>query len=89
MPHWLSRWLSRIDRSARTLHLSQILDWFAEDFGDSVPSFVAAHLSDADAGWIREQGSALRIRYFEYDWSLNDVGSGPLRQPGAVEPLGS
>ena len=79
----MRRWLAdprkgaRIDRSARTLYLSPILDWFAEDFGDSVPSFVAAHLPDADASWIRAQGSALRIRYFEYDWSLNDTGSGP------------
>jgi hypothetical protein len=50
---------------------------------------VAAHLPDADASWIRAQQGALQIRYFEYDWSLNDAGSGPLRQPGSVEPLGS
>ena len=49
------------------LHLCPILDWFAGDSGDSVLPFVAAHVPDQEASWIREQGSALRIRYFEYD----------------------
>ena len=73
------RWLAdprkglRIDRSARTLHLSPILDWFAEDFGESVIPFVEAHLPQTDAEWIRAQGSKLRVRYLEYDWRVNDV----------------
>jgi len=74
------RWLAdprkgaRIDRSARTLYLSPILDWFADDFGDGVLPFVATHLPVEEAGWIQAQGRALRVRYFDYDWSLNDAG---------------
>lgn len=63
---------ARIDRLARTLYLSPILDWFAEDFGNNVLLFAATHLSDEDASWIRAQGNALRIRYLDYDWRLND-----------------
>lgn len=75
------RWLAdprkgaRIDRSAQTLYLSPILDWFAGDFGQSVLPFVSAHVAADEASWIRAQGRALRIRYFEYDWSLNDATS--------------
>lgn len=74
------RWLAdprkgaRIDRSARMLALSPIFDWFEEDFGDGVVAFVAAHLTAGEASWVRSQGQALRIRYLEYDWSLNDIG---------------
>ncbi len=77
------RWLAdprkgvRIDRSARTLVLSPILDWFAEDFAGGVLPFVTAHLPDEEASWIRAQQGTLRIRYFEYDWRLNDAASGP------------
>jgi len=74
----VKRWLAdprkgaRIDRSTRTLELSPILDWFAEDFKAGVVPFVASHVAPADAEWIRSQGEALRLRYFDYDWSLND-----------------
>lgn len=76
------RWLAdprkgvRIDRGANTLYLSAIFDWFAEDFGASVLPFVAAHLPDADASWIRSQASTLQIRNLDYDWMLNDIGPG-------------
>jgi hypothetical protein len=79
------RWLAdprkgaRIDRSSRTLHLSPILDWFAEDFGDDVLPFVGAHLPAAEAKWLRAQGRALRVRYFKYDWRLNDASPGSHR----------
>jgi len=78
------RWLADprkgvlIDRSTKTLYLSRILDWFAMDFGDGVLPFVTAHLPDEQASWIRAQ-RGLRIRYLEYDWTLNDAGSGPQR----------
>ena len=74
------RWLAdlrkgaRVDRSARTLYLSPIFDWFAEDFGDDVLPFVTSHLPPEEASWVRARGTALRIRYFDYDWSLNEAG---------------
>lgn len=72
------RWLadprkgSRIDRTDRVLFVSRIFDWFSGDFGD-VPSFVASHRVAEDGAWIRAQGKALAIRYFDYDWSLNGI----------------
>lgn len=72
------RWLadprkgSRIDRTDHVLFVSRIFDWFSGDFGD-VPSFVASHRSAEDGAWIRAQGKALAIRYFDYDWSLNGI----------------
>jgi hypothetical protein len=86
----MRRWLAdprkgaRVDRSARTLHLSPIFDWFAEDFGEDVLPFVAAYLPQEDARWIRQQGRALRIRYLRYEWSLNDLGEGRRSRSGQL-----
>jgi len=77
------RWLAdprkgaRLERSGRALLLSPIFDWFADDFAEDVVPFVAAHLAAEDAHWIQSQGLSLRIRYFEYDWSLNDTRTSP------------
>lgn len=73
------RWLAdprkgaRIDRATKTLTLSPILDWFEEDFAGGVVPFVQAHVPADEAAWIRSQEKALRIRHFDYDWSLNDT----------------
>lgn len=73
------RWLAdprkgaRIDRRSGTLHLSPIFDWFGDDFEGGVVPFVARFLSGPDAEWVRAKGGSLRIEYFDYDWSLNDV----------------
>lgn len=73
------RWLAdprkgaRIDRAARTLWLSPIFEWFEEDFREGVVPFVTGHVPQSSADWIRAQGSSLRVRHFDYDWSLNDV----------------
>jgi hypothetical protein len=81
----MRRWLAdprkgmRIQRRDETLWLSPIFDWFAEDFGDVV-GFVARFANPADASWLREHRGTLRIRHFDYDWSLNDV----RRRPGAA-----
>src|SRR5262245_3971188 len=75
----MRRWLAdprkgaRLERASTTLTLSPIFDWFAEDFGDDAVGFVARHLPPADAAWIREHRGELRVRWFEYDWSLNDT----------------
>jgi hypothetical protein len=71
---------ARLDRAAGTLTLSPIFDWFADDFGGDALDFVAKHLPAADAAWVRERRASLRIRWFEYDWRLNDT-HGPPRGP--------
>jgi hypothetical protein len=77
------RWLAdprkgvRIERSTKTIQLSRIFDWFAGDFKAGVLPFVSSQIDSVDADWIRSQGKALQIRYFDYDWSLNDTGTRP------------
>ncbi len=54
-----------------TLYVSKIFDWFAEDFKGGIEGFFKRH---ADAGLktkLELAGSGVRIKYLEYDWSLN------------------
>jgi hypothetical protein len=66
----------RIDRKTRTVHMSRIFEWFEEDFEASggALAFVAPFLDDGDRAWLRDEGAGARIAYFDYDWSLNDLG---------------
>ncbi|HJZ87255.1 MAG TPA: DUF547 domain-containing protein [Polyangia bacterium] len=57
---------NRYDPAARTLYLSSIFKWFADDFvkaAGSVQTFVAR--------WLEGAGAAQKIEYLDYDWSLN------------------
>lgn len=75
----MRRWLADPAKGAslaadgRTLRLSKIFDWFGADFlHDGRP------LTDVLRRWMPEQMAARlgeqapRVRYFDYDWSLND-----------------
>lgn len=64
-----------IDRARRRVRISAIFDWFEEDFeagGGALPT-IARYVSDADAEWLRSEGLNASIRYFDYDWTLNDL----------------
>ena len=63
---------NRLDKERNTLYLSSYFKWFKEDFGDVI-AFVSKYLPEDDARFI--QGRKVRIRYFKYDWSLNEKGS--------------
>ena len=64
---------NRVDAAAKTLYLSPIFKWFTEDFtkpSGSLVKFVQGYRPDIPAAdW--------KIRYTDYDWSLND--SSPRR----------
>lgn len=63
----------RLDEARRVVTLPKILDWFKDDFGGSpakVLDFVARY-RPAEAARLRQ--GAWRIRYFDYDWSPNDL----------------
>ncbi len=62
-----------LDRSTRTLSLSQIFRWYARDFDPAggVLSFIAKYLPPEDAAFLREHRDSLRIEYMPYDWGLN------------------
>jgi hypothetical protein len=73
-----SRFGARFDTARNELYVSSIFKWFKEDFvrlgkGNAdagVREFVATHSSAPQAAAIRTQ--APRLRYLDYDWSLND-----------------
>jgi hypothetical protein len=76
----------KIDRSKNTLYLSSIFDWFAGDFvkkygpkknigkhdkkESAVLNFVAPHLTDAQKNYVL--AGKFKIKYLQYDWSLNE-----------------
>lgn len=73
---------NRYDPASGELELSRIFDWYKADFEkghrgiSSVPQFLARYadfLADgAVARAVVRQGRA-RIRYLDYDWTLNDT----------------
>ena len=73
---------NRYDPAAADLKVSRIFDWYKADFEkgnrgiSSVPQFLARYadfLADgAVARAVVRQGQA-RIRYLDYDWTLNDT----------------
>lgn len=62
---------TRIDRDADRVQVSQIFEWFAADFGgpDGVRAFLAAHLEDEDAAFVRD--ASTEVEHFDYDWALD------------------
>jgi len=64
----------RIDDQAETVYLSTILQWFADDFGDTVADQLAMLAPYLPSDEAREQVAAdgVRINYLDYDWSLNE-----------------
>jgi len=62
-----------IDPASRTVQLSEIFRWFAEDFvaaAGSVEAFVARYVeSEAKRSLLREKAGALA--YLSYDWTMN------------------
>jgi len=76
----MRRWLSipekgySIDHDAGRLHVSKVFDWFDDDFEitGGVRATIARYADAEDAAWLRGPGQRVRIRYLDYDWTLND-----------------
>lgn len=79
---------NRYDPRAKTLELSQLFDWYADDFRKGGVSFLgypgfaslaelgaryADQLADTDADRAALRAGSAPIRFVEYDWSLNDA----------------
>ena len=76
----------RIDRGKATVHLSEIFKWFADDFVkkhspkrnigshgkkmSAVLNFIAPYLTDAQENYVL--AGKFKIKYVDYDWSLNE-----------------
>ncbi len=64
---------NQLNREKNRLYLSEIFDWFDDDFerdAGTVREYVARFAPEKDREFIR---NAKRIKYIDYDWSLNDV----------------
>ncbi len=77
----MRRWLSSeakgvsIDREAGRVRVSAIFDWFEADFEASggVLETIARYVDPDSAAWLRGPGRDARIRYLDYDWTLNEL----------------
>jgi len=64
-----------IDENQKTVYLSSIFDWFAQDFNKthgSVLGFVKEYLPAEEAKKINSDYS---LKFSEYDWNLNEGSS--------------
>ena len=64
----------RRNRGGLDVYTTKIMDWFGEDFekaGGDI-AFLRRYLS-ADKVKVINEASKVRVRYDDYDWSLNDV----------------
>ena len=87
----------RVDDDAKTLWLSKLFKWYASDFErhaqlerdgkeSTVVDFLALFASPALRTKLQRASSQnYRIRYDDYDWSLNAAGSGDA-VPGDAVP---
>lgn len=67
---------NRVDAGERVVYLSPIFEWFAEDFekkSGTVLDFVRRFFPKAVQTELAK--GSFRIRYTDYDWSLNDATS--------------
>lgn len=64
---------ARVEEDSHIITLSEIFDWYIKDFGanqEQVLRFVAKYRPD-DGRWLR--AGRWRVKYFPYDWTLNDA----------------
>lgn len=54
-----------------TLYVSKIFKWFPQDFNDAVTDFIEQYAAPSLKQNIVSRGDDIRIRYLNYDWSLN------------------
>lgn len=63
---------NRVDKAKGRLYLSSLFDWFKDDFvgkSGSVEKFIAPFVADNDRKAVLS--GKLKIKYTDYDWSLN------------------
>jgi len=64
----------RYDANRQTYHISPIIQWFGEDFGNSEPAqlkTIAPYISDSAASQAAASGRGT-MSFVDYDWGLND-----------------
>lgn len=69
----------RFDPASGKVQLSQILNWFKDDFGgkrEAVLDTIAPYLSDPQAQQLARSGRP-SVSYITYNWDLNDQATKP------------
>lgn len=54
-----------------TLYVSKIFKWFEEDFHDDVVGFFIRLAEEEIRGKLTENRDKIKVKYLDYDWSLN------------------
>ncbi len=77
-----------IDEENDTLWVTSYFDWYGGDFeaaaGDIV-DYILGYAPEDKATWIREHRDTMRVRFIDYDWTLNDQSKGP-RSRRPIDP---
>jgi len=77
-----SRQTERWNTQRGRLELSELFDWYGEDFRlghrgvESLAGFASEHadlLADSSADRQRIRGGKTEITFLDYDWALNDA----------------
>jgi hypothetical protein len=55
----------------QTLHVSRIFKWFSKDFDNDVIGFFIQYAEDDLKERLIAAGNGIKLRYLDYDWSLN------------------
>jgi len=64
-----------IDAKAKTVTLTMLFKWYAEDFGAPPLDFARRYLSPERTALLDQLGAKPRTLFFDYDWSINQPGS--------------
>lgn len=69
--HTHQRWF-RYDREANVVHLTRLYEWYRDDYAQ-VDGSILAHAAKyvPELREALERGRAPRVRWIDYDWSLN------------------
>jgi len=56
---------------ADTLYVSSIFKWYGDDFNDDPAAYFLKYLEGESLEQLRRIGPEIRVKYLDYDWSLN------------------
>jgi hypothetical protein len=66
---------NRFDPETKTAHLSKILDWYGDDFGNNkqeILKYVTNYLNEDLANKIKANINEWQIEFLDYSWDLNE-----------------
>ena len=69
---------NRFDPETKTAHLSKILEWYGDDFGNNkqeILKYVTNYLNEDLANKINASINEWQIEFLDYNWDLNEYTS--------------